>query len=392
MRDCIEYAGDGALNKLNGPMISLVRGLPILALLAVPLPAEALTINAAFDSSITGNADASAVEGAINSAIGQIDSLYSNPGTVAIVFTQQSNASFLGQSTTTDVVQSYSQYTGALATVASREPANAVLSTAVANLSHGNGNASDAILVTSAAANIVFGSAAPNCFGAGGTFVSNCSARNQGAYAGVVTLGLNSNRALNFGTTAVANQYSAVNTFEHEINEILGGGGQGSMLNPVASCNANPTAQGCGSNNNFASDLGVLDLYRYAAAGTASFTTSGGASSYFSVDGGVTKIVGFNQSSTSDYGDFGSCNNVQSASSCIGNFVPYTTTSPEYAMMEAIGYNGVPEPGSIALFASGLAGLRTLRQRRGGSGGSSNSQGSASPKPRTLMPFGSTAS
>jgi hypothetical protein len=44
--------------------------------------------------------------------------------------------------------------------------------------------------------------------------------------------------------------------------------------------------------------------------------------------------------------------------------VTYDQGSPEYIMLEAIGYNVVPEPGSMAAFASGLAGLRWVRRRR----------------------------
>ena len=35
-----------------------------------------------------------------------------------------------------------------------------------------------------------------------------------------------------------------------------------------------------------------------------SFTTSGAATSYLSINGGLTKVVGFNQDSNGDYADF----------------------------------------------------------------------------------------
>ena len=74
-------------------------------------PALALTIVPDFDSSITGAANAAQVEGAINSAIGTIDSLYTNPGSVGIVFTQAAG-NFLGTSETADYSTSYGAYTG----------------------------------------------------------------------------------------------------------------------------------------------------------------------------------------------------------------------------------------------------------------------------------------
>jgi hypothetical protein len=142
------------------------------------------------------------------------------------------------------------------------------------------------------------------------------------------------------------------------------------VLNAVKTCANTPaapvtaTSQDCAANSGYANDLGVLDLYRYAAPGTPSFTTSGSASSYLSMDGGVTDIIGFNQDGSGDYGDYSTNNNVQSAFGNPDVVARYDTTSPEYIMLEAIGYNGVPEPGSVAVFVSGLVGLRWVRRRR----------------------------
>jgi hypothetical protein len=107
------------------------------AALAVTQPAVALTITATFDSSITGAANAAQVEGAIHAAIGTIDSLYSNAGTVALVFSQAAG-DFLGQSSTADYSLSYGAYTADLQAVSGHEPTNTVLSAAVANLASGN--------------------------------------------------------------------------------------------------------------------------------------------------------------------------------------------------------------------------------------------------------------
>jgi hypothetical protein len=338
----------------------------LLAAMAAVHPAAALTIVPDFASSITGAVNAAQVEGAINTAIGTIDSLYTNSGSMGIVFTQASG-SFLGESESADYSMSYRAYTAALTTVSHSEPSNTILATALANLSAGNKTgAGGSINVTSADGRIALGqSGFSGCFNSGGAFVNNCGQ----AFDGVVTL--TTSFPLNYGKTPVAGEYSAIDALEHELDEMLGGGGQGSVLNSVNTCANTPsspvtaTSQDCAANGQYVNDLGVLDLYRYSAPGTPSFTASGGASSYFSVDGGVTDIVGFNQDGSGDYGDFLPDNDVQSAFSNPGIVATYNATSPEYIMLESIGYNGaVPEPASSAVFAAGLAGLGLVRRRK----------------------------
>jgi hypothetical protein len=346
-------------------LTKLIRPLLLLAATVAAHPALALTIMPDFDSSITGAANAAQVEGAINSAIRTVDSLYRNPGSVGIVFTQAAG-NFLGTSETADYSTSYGAYTGALTAVSHDEPSNTILATAIGNLSGGNKTgAGGSVLLTSADGRVALGqSGFSGCFNSGGAFVNSCGQ----AFDGVITL--STSFTFNFGNTPVAAEFSAIDTVEHEVNKILGGGGQGTVLNAVKTCANTPaapvtaTSQDCAANSGYANDLGVLDLYRYAAPGTPSFTTSGSASSYLSMDGGVTDIIGFNQDGSGDYGDYSTNNNVQSAFGNPDVVARYDTTSPEYIMLEAIGYNGVPEPGSVAVFVSGLVGLRWVRRRR----------------------------
>ncbi|HET8996213.1 MAG TPA: NF038122 family metalloprotease [Acetobacteraceae bacterium] len=331
------------------------------ALLCAPLllgltaqPAAALSIIPNFDSTITSDPNAAAIEAAITLALSPY-AMFSDPVTVNILY-QASHAgtsSYLGESGSAFYQNSYAAYTGALATDAASY-GNSVEQSGVTHLS--SGNVAQSVLATAADLRAL------GCGGCAGTIssinLSNNTLVTGGSYDGAIAINLsqplqfsrNANGTINGGF------YDAISVIQHETDEVLGIGGSGSILNDVGSGSTPPSIGG-------QTTIGALDLFRYSAAGTPSLTTSGSASSYFSLDGGTTHIASFNQSSNGDFGDWlVGTGHVQDAFTPSGQVANVSATSPEGLALQAIGYD-VPEPASLALLAVGAAFVTGLRRR-----------------------------
>lgn len=144
---------------------------------------------------------------------------------------------------------------------------------------------------------------------------ANGSVAAGGLYDGIVTL--NAAAPFQFTRPTNAQSYDALSTTEHEIDEILG---LGSFVN-TSSVDAFPE-----------------DAYSWSAAGVRNLTAIG--KRYFSIDGGVTPIVDFNQNPTGDSGDWSNaCPYVQNAFPCPGQYADITATSPEGIALDVIGYD-----------------------------------------------------
>jgi hypothetical protein len=173
---------------------------------------------------------------------------------------------------------SYGTYAADLTADLAANPQNTALSTALANLSKGNdANGSKAVALSSALYAMLTGGTPPT--------IASGSAPHVNINSSVTNWGFTQP----FGTN-----FDMPGGLEHELDEVLGGGGAGSTLNSIGgSCSTSPSGFFCNK-------VGPLDLYRYSAPGTPSFSTSSGATSYFSINGGSTNIVYFNQNLDDD--------------------------------------------------------------------------------------------
>ena len=344
----------GNLGTTSGHKLLAASAIMIMAAGAMNSAAGAMTITPHFESSITGSASYSTIASDINSALTFYNQNILNNVNVSIDFAvtpTTSSASYLGQSNSTIYTPSYSTYTSAMQTNAIQN-SNAIELTAYNNLQYGNdSNGAKNIDATAPDMRALTGSSAYT----GGYNTNGSYVGSSGTIDGVITL-----NAADLSGFGGGGNFSPGRVIQHEVDEVLGIGGGGSTLT---------------SSTTSATAYGPMDLFRYSALHTPSYTNSSTATSYFSIDGGTVNLVNFNQNpgtNSQTGGDFGDW----SSEGTTGNYVQLaftsssqgaasvSPTSPEGIALQAVGYDmAVPEPSTLALCGGLLFGLGLMRRR-----------------------------
>jgi uncharacterized protein (TIGR03437 family) len=297
----------------------------------------AVTIIPTYDSTITAAPNAQAIENCIASAAATYQQLFSDKLTVSILYRVASTDTTgvtvgLGRSLKPAYTIPYAEFLSALQ--ASRQTAHDAV--AQNNIPP----SSPSLIRFSSALGRVLGFNTPGNLDPNGG--------STGTFDGVITIASTAPIQYTRSAGVASFQYDALSIIEHETDEVLG---LGSVLDTSA------TGQ-----------IKALDLFRYSLdSGTAALSLSGSAAatSYFSIDGGVTYLVGFNQDPDGDRGDWlsGQCSTsvktglVQYAFTCPGVTADVTALSPEAIALDVIGYTLATPPASPDIGPNGIVPL-----------------------------------
>jgi hypothetical protein len=303
-----------------------------------PVYASNLTITPTFDSSITSDPNAAAIEGIINSAISSYEADFSNP--IDVTIDLQEMTSGLGQSSTTLYTLPYSTFFSAYQTNAvsnNNVTALAALGTSVQSGPDNPVNGDPSLDIKTADI---------RALGIG------CSCPPIGGFDGVIGL----NTSITFPPNEKnGSSYSLLATTEHEMDEVLGlGSTLGSSL-------TEPQPE---------------DLFRYDSLGHRTFTTSSGALAFFSVTGQTDLAQFDNQNDGGDFGDWQSNPRPGGVQPKVQDAFATPGATPQLGVeliaLQAVGYDeisSVPEPSSVYFFivalpVFGLFARRHARIRR----------------------------
>ena len=320
-----------------------------------------LTITPTFDPSVTALTNASAIEAGIDAAITQIESSittrFADP--ITLYFTNSTDPNVLGQSQTAQQDLPYNTYLGDLEANPNQ---TALQSAALATMPVTPGadlnNATNVYLT------------AANLAAIGETNAAAALVAGNGGYNSTLTFNFSSLNPSRTGGEVNGN-YDEESVILHEVDEVLGIGGNASQL----------SWDGTGSVPALPSDLGPLDPFRYSTNGVRSFAYGTNTVAYFSINGGTTKLVSFNQDPGADFGDWsdgvipsdGSGNTPGQVQDAFGTpwdgtdyngYAAANLGANELTGFQVIGYELVPEPSSYVLFGLGSIGVLLMFGRR----------------------------